>query len=373
MKTQDNTTAAFFALLRAGLFERPVSLSQYSPFDFAALYRLSEEQAVTGLILDGLLRSEDIRPSPEELKDFRESVEIIEERNMAMNYFIGIIMDKMKDAGIEAVLVKGQGIARCYAKPMWRAAGDIDFLLDGDNYQKAREFLTPFASSVAEEIVRARHIGMTIDPWDVELHGSLRGRISSRVNEVLDSVQEDIFRNGGGRVWDNDGTQVRLPSAGNDAFFIFAHLMDHFYRGGIGLRQICDWCQLLLTYRDDIDEDVLSRRLKEAGLPDEWHAFAAYAAEYLGMPSDAIPLYDEARKWKRKARRINAFLLEVGNFGHNRDDSFYSKYPYLVYKTISFWRHLADFCTHFMIFPRNSLNVFSYTLASGFKALGKGE
>lgn len=54
----------------------------------------------------------------------------------------------------------------------------------------------------------------------------------------------------------------------------------------------------------------------------EWKAFAAYAIEYLGMPEEAMPLLGEEAKWSRKAVRINAFVLEVGNFGHKQRRDF---------------------------------------------------
>ena len=37
-----------------------------------------------------------------------------------MNYFIGVMTEKMTEAGIRSVLVKGQGGARCCERPLWR-------------------------------------------------------------------------------------------------------------------------------------------------------------------------------------------------------------------------------------------------------------
>ena len=47
----------------------------------------------------------------------------LEQRNQAMNYFIGVLTDKIKEADIGAVLMKGQGVAQCYERPLWRVAG----------------------------------------------------------------------------------------------------------------------------------------------------------------------------------------------------------------------------------------------------------
>ncbi len=362
----------FFALLQAGLWERDAHLFPNSPCDYEYVERLAEEQSVMGLVARGLLNVVDSVVPKNVMSQVVEQALQLEQRNSAMNYFISVIVDKMREMGINSVLVKGQGIANCYEKPLWRACGDVDLLLDAENYEKAKTFLIPLAASVEEEDNLVKHLGMTIDPWVVELHGTLRGGISKRFDKIVDEVQSDTFINEHVRVWENGGTSIFLPSPDNDAVFVFAHFVDHFFRGGIGLRQICDWCRLLWTYRSEINRPLLAQRISDMGLTSEWKAFAAYAVDYLGMPVDAMPMYDDGRRWKRKARQINSFILEVGNFGHNRDNSFYEKYPYLVYKIISFWRHLGDFFRHLVTFPGNSINVFCRTISVGVRAIFKG-
>ena len=103
-----------------------------------------------------------------------------------------------------------------------------------------------------------------------------------------------------------------------DAFFVFSHILQHFYKEGIGLRQICDWCRLLWTYRDSLNHGLLESRIKKAGVMTEWKSFAALAVDYLGMPVEAIPLYSDDKKWSRKADKVMDFILETGNFGHNQ-------------------------------------------------------
>ena len=109
------------------------------------------------------------------------------------------------------------------------------------------------------------------------------------------------------------------------------------------------------------------------GAVTEWKAFAALAVEYLGMPVEAMPFYSASAKWKRKASKILTFIIETGNFGHNRDYSYRRKYPYLVFKTISLWRHLKDYFRYSMIFPLDSIKVISNRLHEGFAVVLRGE
>lgn len=371
--TDYNNIKAFFALLRAGLWGKDVQLAQYGEIDFATIQRIAEEQSVVGLIAAGMEHIVDTKPTKKDVLQFIGQTLQIEERNKSMNYFIGVLVDKMKDAGIFTLLVKGQGVAQCYEKPLWRACGDVDFFLDDKNYMAAQRFLTPLATSVDTEGAYSKHIGLAIDPWVVELHGTMRCGLSSRMDKALDKLQEDCFKMGAVRVWKNGETEVYLPSADNDIIFVFTHFLKHFYKGGIGLRQICDWCMLLWTYRAEINVSLLEKRLHSMGLMSEWKAFGAYAVEFLGMPVEALPAFESSSKWNRKAKRINRFILKSGNFGHSRDNSYYSRYPYVVRKCYSMGRRLGDIVSHSLTFPLDALRYMPRIIINGLRSAANGE
>lgn len=369
----DHNQQAFFALLRAGLWGKDVRLVPFGQIDFARVLSLAREQSVVGLIAAGLDHVSDTKAAKKDVLQFIGLSLQLEQKNIAMNCFIGDIVGRMREAGIHALLVKGQGIAQCYEKPLWRSCGDVDFFLDAENYRKATDSLLPMAQSVDEENPEKLHLGMTIDSWVVELHGTLRSGIGKRVDMVIDAIQEATFKESRVRDWKNGDTDVFLPAADDDVVFVFSHILQHFFKGGIGLRQICDLCRLLWTYRSDINVNLLERRLTKMGLMSEWKAFAALSVDYLGMPVDALPLYASDRKWSRKASRILSFVLETGNFGHNRDKSYYEKYPVVVYKAISLWNNTRDSLRHFFIFPKDALRVWVLRFKEGIRAVSKGK
>ena len=290
-----------------------------------------------------------------------------------MNCFIGVMVDKMRKAGICTLLVKGQGIAQSYEKPLWRSCGDVDFFLSETNYETAKAFLIPLASSIETEGEYKKHLGLTIEQWVVELHGNLRCGLSTKMDKVLDEIQKDVFYGGNVRSWVDQGTQVFIPGVNCDVFFVFTHFLKHFYCGGLGLRQICDWCRLLWTYRTTIDNKRVENKLRKMGLISEWKSFGAFAVEWLGMPAEAMPLYSPDKKWARKAEKICKFVLEVGNFGHNRDVSLYQNKSYFVRKVISFGRRFGDLCRHARIFPIDSLRFFPRIVINGLRAAANGE
>ena len=387
-------SVAFFSLLKSGLWGKgnpDICIDGTSDWNY--IYQLAQEQSVQGLLLQGIetvqgswlkvqgswlkVHGSPLVPKVLLLQWIGE-VQIIEQKNRSMNAFIAELIEKLRKADIYALLVKGQGIAQCYEKPLWRCSGDVDLLLSYDNYQKAKALLTPFASEVETEYEGISHLGMTIDGWVVELHGSLRVGLPQRINRVLDDIQDDTFYRGNVRSWLNGQTQIFMLGKENDIFYVFVHFFNHFYKEGVGLRQICDWCRLMWTYRDSLNYELLEQRIKRAGLMSEWKAFGALAIEYLGFPKDSMPLLDvrskkEDVRWRKKADRIMEFILKSGNMGHNRDMSHFSKYPYLIRKCISMGRRIGDLINHARIFPLDSLRFFPRIMFNGVRSAIRGE
>ena len=373
MPSLNNNQQALFALLKAGLWEQEVSLFQFEKIDFTEVYRLAEEQSVLGLATAGLDHVADIIVPKEIVLQFVGNALQLEQRNKAMNTFVGSLINKTRAKDIYTLLVKGQGIAQCYERPSWRASGDVDLLLSEDNYIKAIDYLKSQASRIDEENPKHRHLALNIGPWVVELHGTLHSGLWHRLDKTLDQVQNEVFRDGQVRSWMNGNTQIFLPRADEDIVFVFAHVLQHFFQEGVGLRQICDWCRLLWTYREQIDLSLLIERLKSMGVMSEWKSFAAFAVNTLGMPEEAMPFYSSDYRWKRNAKRITDFVLETGNFGHNRDYSYYEKYPYFVYKMISLGRHTLDGLRYLPIFPIDSIKVWWCMIRTGAAKAVKGK
>ena len=383
----DNSKRAFFKLIKAGLFlvhgeGGMVHDSLFKDVDWEKMFQLAQEQSVQGLVLQGIdwfkVQGSKFNIPQVLLLQWIGEVQVIEQRNKEMNAFIAELIEKLRKNDIYALLVKGQGIAQCYEKPLWRSSGDIDLLLSDSNYDKAKDVLLPLATDIEPEYAHFKHLGMTIDGWVVELHGSLRVGLPQKINRVLDEIQADTFYGGNVRSWLNEQTQIFMLGKENDIFYVFVHFFNHFYKEGVGLRQICDWCRLMWTYRDSLNYGLLEQRIKRAGLVSEWKAFGVLAIEYLGFPKDSMPLLDVRRKkedvrWRKKADRIMEFILKSGNMGHNRDMSHFSKYPYLIRKCVSMGRRISDLINHARIFPLDSLRFFPRIMFNGLRSAMRGE
>ena len=370
---REDIIGVFFSLVRAGLWEKEAYLSKFGEIDFNKIYQLADEQSVIGLVTAGLDHVQDVKVPKEMLLTFIGTSLQLEQQNSAMNDFVAKLIEKLRNVGVYALLLKGQEVAQCYEKPLWRSCGDVDLLLSDDNYVKAKDALMPLASSIDDEYVQGRHLGMTIDGFVVELHGNLHCQLSSKVVRGLKAIQGDTFYSGNVRSWQNGKTQIFLLSVENDIVYVFTHFLNHFYKEGVGLRQLCDWCRLLWTYRNEIDVKKIEGRIRRMGLVSEWKAFYNLASRYLGMPDlDSRFMFNDSR-YDKKADRIMEFILKSGNMGHNRDMSHFSKYPYLIRKCVSMGRRIGDLINHARIFPLDSLRFFPNIMFNGLRSAIRGE
>ena len=362
----------FFDLLRSGLWGKTPEMGalEVSGSDWKKVYKLSMEQTVAGLITDGAA----LCPSgfvPRDMSMRLMSLLVsVERRNAVVNTTLSRVVSLFDEAGISVILVKGQAVAQCYIHPQGRMPGDIDLIVQPEQYESAKTALASISEKFESEDSDKMHFGAFIGDLEVELHGTVHTSLGNKVNDVLDYAQAELFRSGGCRAWECCGVQVRVPSIDFDALFIFAHLLQHFYCGGLGLRQLCDWARVLHTHCGRIDVPLLERRLSDMGLMTEWKAFVAFLVKYLALPPDEAPLYEP--RYEAKADRLWGFMEKVGNFGKKRQRRDRRNDPYLIRKMESFFINSGDFFRHARIFPLDSIKFFWNYFITGTKTVIKG-
>ena len=366
------TDSQFFALLRSGLWNE---VPERAPFadgtDWEALYRLASQQTVTPLVTDGVNRlpKEFLPAEPERLDPFLGDMMSTAKRNRALDAFIPKLFNAL--AGIPVVLVKGQSLARDYPDPERRQPGDIDLLLLPGSYEAAKSVLLPKATKVLEEEKEIWHQGMRFRSIEVEIHGSISTLMSRKLDRQLAALLKEQFD---GRPLPKvtiGGADIPVPEADFNALYVFVHFLQHYWAGGIGLRQLVDWMTFVSVHKRDIHPVVLEKRLEELGLLNLWKTFTGFVQEYLGCPAEKLPL--AAKPDARKNARIWQYIRRCGNFGKNVDRT-RKEESYVVRKVHSFWRLVvADRLRHFRVFPQESFRFFLGASGYGLQRLAKGE
>lgn len=85
-----------------------------------------------------------------------------------------------------------------------------------------------------------------------------------------------------------------------------------------------------------------------------------------------LPLYDESRCWKRKAKRILRFLLSSFNVEDTKEQPCSSN-NYLVKKFCSMRKRLGYLSNHARIFPLDSFRFGASMIFHGVQNTMRGE
>ena len=149
----NNIQTVFLELVKAGLWGNGnPDIRIDGTTDWQDIYRLATEQSVLGLVLDGLEHS-DVKPPQVLLLQWIGEVQQLEQRNKAMNEFVAELIDRLKKEDVCSLLVKGQGVAQCYEKPLCRCCGDVDLLLTKDDFRRAISILIPIVVVIQRNLL----------------------------------------------------------------------------------------------------------------------------------------------------------------------------------------------------------------------------
>lgn len=369
----DRTGEVFLKVLRNGLWKKEEIPTNAGDFSWEGIFRLAKAQSLTGIIGQAVLQCPEAAAS---LPDgYREKIRAFIIKNCAVhntfNRCLVHVVSCLRSAGVEPVLLKGQGLARNWPCPELRQCGDIDLWVGEKNYDKAMNVLLPLSSSDGNDIEESlKHASLSFGMVTVEIHRFSGICTSSRkLDAIYRKYSEDGLSNGTVPL-DFGDINVVTPSDNFNAFYIFSHLWHHFMAGGIGLRQICDWAMFLHSRKGMIDTGYLGKVLGELDMKEEWQVFGCIASDWLGLPSDEFPFYNPG--CRAKAEKVLARILKEGNFGHER--ACFRKQRsqvYLFRKAGSFIYHIRRCAGLFPIFPAQTTKELKNITATGFKTVWK--
>lgn len=365
----------FFSILRSALWGTPVEIpGRFSKWN--AIMKLAKSQALLGLVADVLLTKNEIRDSlPANFVEMLQKIPMTTLGMYAkMNITLQHLVLTLRKAGVEPVLLKGQGLSKYYPVPELRQCGDIDIYVGKENYEKAYDAIIPIVSEIEDRSTIWSHIHFhaSIGAVTIEVHykadyltiSSTQGFYQTIVN---DGLSKDLHPIRFGEV------DVMTPNDTYNTFYIFHHLWRHFSSSGVGLRQFCDWACFLHAHVDKLDLPYLEKMLEDLGFMKPWQVLGCFLVKDLGLPEDEFPFYN--KRYVAKVDRVREYVMTDGNFGVNVSAGREKSRGYLHGKWVSFKYHILRFFRMFAIFPKHTMLRLNYTLKRGvaqvFKDLRK--
>lgn len=359
---------AFFELLRSGLWGHDADPSLFDGHtDWQAIFGMSKKQTVAGLVFDGITTLPvGMQPSKELLREWYVLVVKIERTHFLLNDVLVELSGLYRENGFNPVLLKGQGIAQCYRNPLRRQCGDIDLYIGAGDYERATRFAESAGLIGGRRLESEKHLHFTYRGVAIENHQYVVILDIPRRRRYFSKMVNDWYPHRCRTITLND-TPIALPPADFDMVYIFVHAVHHFFTGGIGLRQLCDWARVLHTFGNDIDIERL--RMDIGGLEFDaiWKAFGCIAVDYLGLPEEQFPFFD--RTYSEKGDKSVNIILGDGNFGFagkgERPRGYFSgKWHSLTMNALR-WGLVRS------VFPRESVIYFGYYITMGITQIIK--
>lgn len=305
----------FFKLIRLALFTSPDCRVRISKEEWKEVYDMACKQAVAAIVLDGVeLLPPSEKPPTDLLMPWISLVQHIEKRNRQMNRLAVMVCDKFKREGMGNVLLKGQGNATLYPRPLHRTPGDIDLWVDA-----GRKTLTRYARKYnpgAE--VLYHHVDFhVLKDAEIELHFTPSWMNEWPVNRRL----QRYFREWKKlsllhRVELPEGVgEIPAPTLEMNRIYLLIHIYRHLFDEGIGLRQLMDYYFVLLQPCDEKARAEAVKVLGRLRLKRFASAVMYVMQEVFGLPADRLLLPPSPRRGKRLLHEI----MLAGNFGqHDR-------------------------------------------------------
>ena len=311
------------------------------PEDIPGVLEIANRQKTRPLVLDALQKAGYEDPESMILIYRNTSTHVKLNRNISR------LVTLFREAGIDPVLLKGQGIALNYPEPMLRECGDIDLYVGQEQYESACALIKGQESTQQIEENKL-HLTVKYNKAVVEIHrvsASLRNR---KQNEYYQSIADKGLGENLCSVV-IDGAPINTPADSFNAFYLFYHFLHHAIEGGIGLRQICDWALFLHSRAGRLDTSVIEQACGRLGISKCWQLYASIAVDYLGLPAAEMPFYKQGLAGQ--SAKVLALIFKDGNFGHSFDLKEGRPGGLLSGKLFSMKKILSRFGTLYSLYP----------------------
>lgn len=287
--------------------------------DWNALMQVAEKHKVLSFLFD-ILEEADLPQTQRMILEQKGQQTV--QQSYRLLFLSKSIIEELKEHGIDAILLKGSGVAAFYPVPEYRKSGDVDILMKNkEEAERACEILEKHGFHKKEHQAANHHIACTgVDGIEVELHVTLAEAFDSeKTNAYLQQCQASFFENR--KLQDVMGVTFNLATDAYQAFYLLLHMLQHFLRAGFGLKLLCDWVVFWEKPVCKEEKDTFIKLLEGSGLVGFASIITAVCVEYLQLDRKKVTFLVDRESFDKKI--VASFMKEVfeaEEFGHSDTD-----------------------------------------------------
>lgn len=284
--------------------------------DWMKLIRMADHHKVLSLLYD-LLQDTDI--AEEQKKSIQQITRQIVQQTYRLLFLGKSIIEELKEHGIDAILLKGCGVAALYPVPEYRKSGDIDLLLQNQKEViDACEILEKRGFRKEAQQHANYHIACTEpEGIELELHMALAEDFDNeKTNLYLKKCQRDFFEHR--TKTDVMGVDFLLAAKPYQAFYLLLHMLHHFLGAGFGLKLLCDWVVFWEHPVTDEDKEIFINMCSQIGIAGFAYLVTRLCTDFLGLDKNKVSfIVCEEQMEEETILLFMKEIFEAEEFGHS--------------------------------------------------------
>lgn len=272
--------------------------------DYNGLLRESKQQAVTALAFKNVNMPEYVKDRNAVFKNLTVNSRVFSDHTALHSI--------MSEAGIPYTVLKGAASASYYPEPIFRAMGDVDFLVKKEDVEKATEVLKQKGFKPWEE-EHICHIVFRRDKIHLEMHFEPAGVPGGRAGDIIREYISDMIETSS--LVTNELCTFVNPDKFHHGLIMLLHMQHHLLSEGIGLRHLCDWAVFVNSFKGNEFEELFKEKLQKAGLWSFAQSISLSASIGIGLPKQDFMGDNE-----QLAIDLLGDIISGGNFGAKDKD-----------------------------------------------------
>ena len=229
----------------------------------------------------------------------------VNERKM---FFLSKLSQELKAFEIEHCVLKGSSLAELYPMPELRISGDVDILINPADEKRVMKFLEERNFDVGSRDENAQNFTAIHQKAGLfEIHVKLfDSEFDKYILQGKFKVKEPFER-----MIIPDGTEINKLGKNDGLYFAASHMIKHFVKDGLGLRQISDWLLYVKKYKNEVDMNEFNSVIKELNFEKFINAIYTIGNKYFKMDFECE---------FKNPEDILSDIDSGGSFGHNDTD-----------------------------------------------------
>ena len=307
-----NRDEIFFRLLRLALGTEKDFPDRLTEEEWADMAVMAQKQALGGIVMLAIEKlPPESRPPKKILLQWIGWTQKIESVNRQLNREAVAVSLYFRKAGFRSMILKGQGAAELYPRPLRRTPGDIDIWIDAPRktiLKLARTF-DPKAEAVYHHI----DINGLAHGFGVEAHTTPSWMNSPLTNRRLQRMFSRWAQEGFGTeipLTATEGT-VRVPTLEMNRLYLLIHIYRHLMTEGIGLKQLTDYFYVLQKEMSPVEKEVFANQIHRLKMERFTAAVMHVLGKVFGMERRLMPVAPS----EKYGERLLDEIMRAGNFG----------------------------------------------------------